>query len=70
MVSIAYDGTQASLAARVHYDQDGTDIIRDITINFIDIKNTLTPDQQIVYTKLGTIINQIPNTTEQDNYLR
>jgi hypothetical protein len=70
-VSLAYDDArQASRAARIYYEQEDTVVSRDITINFVDIKNTLTPEQQVIYTKLGTIIGQLPNETEQDRYVR
>lgn len=70
-MSITYDDARhASRATRVYYQQEGVEVKRDITINFVDIKNTLTPEQQVIYTKLGTIIGQLPNETEQDRYVR
>lgn len=70
LISITYEPVQASLPARVYYDRGSEQITHDVTINFVDITNTLTPDQQVIYTKLWTIINKIPSDSGQDRYLR
>ncbi len=70
LVSIAYDGKQASRTAKIYYTQNEQQIVRDVVINFIDAKNILEPKQQLIYTKLGNIIATIPKEKEKDIYLR
>lgn len=71
LASIEYDDTQASIAARVYFDDaEDREVMYDVAINLIDVKNSLTPEQQVIYTKIGTIVSQLSIERDADSYLR
>jgi hypothetical protein len=66
-----FDGDVAALRGQIVYDNpDGEVMTRDLVIQFVDVKNTLSSENQMIYERLSSIINSIDPQNQSDTYLR